>query len=65
MKCFFTNCKKSIPLRSQYACYCKKIFCTNHKDPGKHLCIFDFKSSQREKLKHENPLITSSKITKI
>lgn len=65
MKCFYINCKKSIPLRCQYSCHCKKIFCTLHKDPDNHFCTFDFKLLYKERLKRENPHVISSKITKI
>lgn len=65
MKCSLKDCKRSVPLRSQYACACSLIFCSKHKDPIIHACQFDFKAQQRTKLSKENPMIIGSKLNKI
>lgn len=46
-------------------CKCNKTFCFGCRQPEDHECSFDFKVEYQEKLKKDNPVIESEKLTKI
>jgi hypothetical protein len=55
-------CNKKVGLLS-FTCKCgDKIFCTQHRMPELHNCLFDFKKEHKERLIKENPIIISDKI---
>lgn len=57
------KCKKKTLLT--FNCKCLGKFCMNCKIPEIHMCSFDYKKEQRDKLEKLNPAITNMKISKI
>jgi len=43
------TCRKKIGFLG-FKCKCEYVFCKKHRIPEEHLCVFDFKREQREKL---------------
>ena len=58
-----SKCKKKTLLT--FNCKCLGKFCMNCKIPEIHLCSFDYKKEQRDKLEKSNPVITNMKFPKI
>ena len=54
--------KKSICL---FGCTCKKLFCTAHRMPEDHACVFDHKKAFKELLTLRNPKVVTEKVDKI
>jgi len=48
-----------------FPCRCNNVFCSQHRLPEQHNCSFDFKSSGRNLLAKQNPLVSGEKIKKI
>jgi predicted nucleic acid binding AN1-type Zn finger protein len=48
--CDKKNCKRNIP-PIEWKCRCEKKFCTKHRLPEKHNCLYNFKLSKLEKEK--------------
>ena len=59
MRCYYCNKKYGL---ISFKCKCGKIFCINHRYTDLHLCEFDHKLYEREKLKNNNPKIEKDKI---
>lgn len=62
IKCYI--CKKKITL-TYIECKCKNKFCSKHRHPFDHNCLFDFKKEQSEKIEKENPKIKKRKLEEI
>ncbi|KAG8047376.1 hypothetical protein GUJ93_ZPchr0008g13990 [Zizania palustris] len=56
-------CRKKVGLVG-FDCRCGGTFCSLHRFPDKHICGYDFKKKDIEKLEKENPVIMASKISK-
>ncbi|KAL5222255.1 hypothetical protein ABZP36_026968 [Zizania latifolia] len=56
-------CRKKVGLVG-FDCRCGGTFCSLHRFPDKHICGYDFKKKDLEKLEKENPVIMAPKITK-
>lgn len=62
-KCFF--CNKKIGLLG-FECRCEHLFCSKHRFPTDHNCLFDFKKRDKEILKKSlDTTISFQKIEKI
>ncbi|GAA0139261.1 hypothetical protein LIER_00844 [Lithospermum erythrorhizon] len=59
-----TGCYKKVGLTG-IRCRCGKLFCSNHRYSDRHDCTFDYKSSGREAIARENPVIKAAKIVRI
>lgn len=57
------KCKRKSYLNSK--CKCEKTYCLTCRQPEVHECSFDYRAEFQEKLKKENPVITSEKVVKI
>jgi hypothetical protein len=57
------KCKKKTLLT--FNCKCLGKFCMNCKIPEIHMCSFDYKKEQRDKLEKSNPIIINIKFPKI
>ena len=57
-------CNKKLPLL-QFKCKCDNYFCIKDRLPEVHNCTYDYKTPGIEKLRKDNPVIQSSKITHI
>ena len=55
------KCQKKVGYLG-FACKCKFIFCGIHRHFSEHNCDYDYKTNERERLRMENPLITSKKV---
>eukprot|EP01120_Amphizonella_sp_Union-15-10_P000139 TRINITY_DN10172_c0_g1_i1.p1 TRINITY_DN10172_c0_g1~~TRINITY_DN10172_c0_g1_i1.p1 ORF type:complete len:151 (+),score=15.09 TRINITY_DN10172_c0_g1_i1:219-671(+) len=64
IRCDHTGCKRRIGLTGT-RCRCEKIFCDKHRYPDYHMCTFDYKTFDRQKLAQDNPTIVADKIYKI
>ncbi|XP_039274278.2 AN1-type zinc finger protein 4-like [Styela clava] len=58
-------CGKKTGLATSYTCRCGKNFCATHRYAETHDCTFDYKSSGRQLLKENNPIVTAPKLPKI
>jgi predicted nucleic acid binding AN1-type Zn finger protein len=65
--CYKTGCRKKIPLVLQISnkCKCNNIFCTAHRLPELHMCLYDYKTLGREVLKKNLVDVHPDKIIKI
>ena len=59
------SCKKKIISGMEYKCRCDEVYCTRCRMPEDHVCSFDWKTFQKEKLKKDNPVVQDAKIEKI
>lgn len=55
------ECNKKLKLVSTHKCRCSFNFCTSHRMPEEHNCMFDFKEDGKRMLTKENPLVQSDK----
>ena len=62
IKCY--KCNKKIGLII-FDCKCNGKFCSLHKFPETHECLYDFKSEGIDKLVKDNPKIIPNKISVI
>lgn len=62
-KCFSCQKKLKLVIAIKSKCRCENIYCSEHLIT--HICKFDYKSLQREKIIQENPQIICDKLNKI
>ncbi|CAF2932413.1 unnamed protein product [Rotaria sp. Silwood2] len=62
-KCFL--CKKKTGLATTYQCKCGSSFCSEHRYPEAHACVFDYKAEGKRLIERNNPLVTAPKLPKI
>lgn len=62
-RCNYVQCNKKLRI-SDMKCKCEFTFCSLHRLPESHECIFDYKSKDSDKI-IENMKCVSSKIDKI
>jgi hypothetical protein len=62
IRCFFCNKKCNL---ENYECKCNNIYCSNHRLPFNHSCLFDHKKEQMDKLKKTNILVKTDKLERI
>ena len=62
-RCNYVQCNKKLRI-SDMKCKCEFTFCSLHRLPESHECIFDYKSKEFDKI-IENMKCISSKIDKI
>lgn len=43
-------------------CACSRTFCATHRHAEEHACTFDFKTSQRDQLAKQNPVVVADKV---
>mmetsp|Transcript_46705 Transcript_46705/g.117685 ORF Transcript_46705/g.117685 Transcript_46705/m.117685 type:complete len:161 (-) Transcript_46705:324-806(-) len=60
-RCWKCNKKVMVGIR----CRCDYVFCNAHRYSEKHKCTFDYKATQRDKLRKENPVVAGAKVQKI
>ncbi len=65
MKCSLINCNKKLSLAQNYQCKCCNIYCSNHKSPESHDCLFDFFKENQINIEKNNKKIIKNKIDKI
>ncbi|KAF0900089.1 hypothetical protein E2562_026823 [Oryza meyeriana var. granulata] len=58
------SCRKKVGLLG-FACRCGGTFCSLHRFADKHACSFDLKTTDRDKIAKENPLVVAPKIPKL
>jgi hypothetical protein len=46
-------------------CKCGQTFCGSHRYAEAHACTFDYKTTARERLAENNPLVQAAKVNKI
>ena len=54
------KCQKKIGYLG-FTCRCSYIFCNLHRHFTDHNCDFDYKTMERERLKKDNPLVTTKR----
>lgn len=62
IRCNFCNKKCNL---ENYECKCNNTFCSNHRLPFDHLCSYDYKQEQMNKLKKTNILVKTDKLERI
>jgi len=60
-KCW--TCKKKVGLLG-FRCKCDFVFCSTHRYADQHVCTFDWKGANQQKLAKENPTVVAAKIQK-
>ena len=63
-RCEHSDCKKKIGLLG-FTCKCNKTFCSKHRHPEDHQCLFDHKSNDISILENKLVKVTSEKVIKI
>lgn len=58
-----SQCKRKYPLNMK--CKCEKVVCLNCRYPESHDCSFDYQKVNQEKIKKDNPVVTSEKLAKV
>ncbi|KAL6493870.1 switch-activating protein Sap1 [Orobanche gracilis] len=48
-----------------FRCRCGELFCADHRYSDRHDCSYDYKSSGREAIARDNPVVKAAKIIKI
>lgn len=61
-RCF--SCNKRVGLTG-FKCRCDYVFCGAHRLPEEHKCDFDYKTTGREQLSKNNPLVVPSKLNRV
>jgi hypothetical protein len=61
-KCDFCNKKLKM---IHFTCKCNQKFCILHQNPHSHICSFDNKTFQQNKIKKDNPQTVHQKVVKI
>jgi len=61
-RCF--TCNKRVGLTG-FKCRCDYVFCGTHRLPEEHHCDFDYKTTGREQLLKNNPLVVPSKLNRV
>ena len=61
-RCF--SCNKRVGLTG-FKCRCDYVFCGTHRLPEEHHCDFDYKTTGREQLSKNNPLVVPSKLNRV
>ena len=61
-RCF--TCNKRVGLTG-FKCRCDYVFCGTHRLPEEHHCDFDYKTTGREQLSKNNPLVVPSKLNRV
>lgn len=57
------TCNKRIGLTG-FKCRCGYVYCAGHRYAEKHECAYDYKSSGRQSITQQNPLVQASKLQK-
>lgn len=57
-------CRKKVGLAG-FKCRCGGTFCSSHRYSETHECSFDYKSTGRDAIAKENPIVKAEKIEKI
>ncbi|GMH33491.1 hypothetical protein BSKO_01325 [Bryopsis sp. KO-2023] len=57
-------CSKKVGLTG-FPCKCGRMFCGAHRYAEAHDCAFDHKTSERQRLAEDNPLVQASKLEKL
>lgn len=63
-RCQHGECTKKLAL-TDFACKCKKFYCSAHRFSESHLCTFDYKSIGRELLTKQLTQVKASCLEKI
>ncbi|KAL3622482.1 switch-activating protein Sap1 [Castilleja foliolosa] len=59
-----SGCRRKVGLTG-FRCRCGELFCADHRYSDRHDCSYDYKSSGREAIARENPVVKAAKIVKI
>lgn len=57
-------CQKKITM-IYIQCRCDEYFCGKHRYANEHKCKYDYKKSQKEIIRKENPIVVKEKFEKI
>jgi len=63
-RCNFIDCRKKLKL-TDITCKCKYTFCSFHRYPEEHCCLFNYREDAKNQLIKSNPTIHKSKLEKI
>jgi len=58
------TCRKKVGIYG-FLCKCEGYYCTVHRYPETHECLFDYKNEGKMKIIKDNPIIKAAKIHKI
>jgi hypothetical protein len=58
------SCRKKVGLTG-FKCKCGMMFCGQHRYAEAHGCTFDYKTTERQRLAENNPLVQASKVERI
>ncbi|TKR88049.1 hypothetical protein L596_012350 [Steinernema carpocapsae] len=56
-------CHKKLGLTG-ISCRCGDVFCSTHRYEKEHNCDFDYKASERDQIKKNNPSVQADKLNK-
>ncbi|KAK4803741.1 hypothetical protein SAY86_003558 [Trapa natans] len=59
-----SGCRRKVGL-TDFRCRCGELFCADHRYSDRHDCSYDYKSSGRETIARENPVVKAAKIIRI
>ncbi|GFQ04419.1 zinc finger a20 and an1 domain-containing stress-associated protein 5 [Phtheirospermum japonicum] len=59
-----SGCRRKVGLTG-FRCRCGELFCADHRYSDRHDCSYDYKSSGREAIARENPVVKAAKIVRI
>ena len=67
MRCHHPSCKKKLTciMRTTNKCRCDNIFCTTHRLPDDHKCLYNYNAANKELLKKSLVPIIHRKIIAI
>lgn len=59
-----SGCRKRVGLTG-FRCRCGDLFCAEHRYSDRHDCTYDYKTSGREAIARDNPVVKAAKIVRI
>lgn len=59
-----TKCCRRLRVTNAFLCRCGLVYCGAHRYSDEHSCTYDYRGAERERIKTENPKVSSKKIIK-
>ncbi|KAI3818678.1 hypothetical protein L1987_12493 [Smallanthus sonchifolius] len=59
-----SGCRKKVGLTG-FRCRCGDLFCAEHRYSDRHDCSYDYKTTGREAIARDNPVVKAAKIVRI
>ncbi|KAG8391271.1 hypothetical protein BUALT_Bualt01G0170700 [Buddleja alternifolia] len=59
-----SGCRRKVGLTG-FRCRCGDLFCAEHRYSDRHDCSYDYKTSGRDAIARENPVVKAAKLVKI